>query len=201
MPSDPVLSARGLRRLLVGPLDLDVAPNESVCITGPSGSGKTLLLRALADLDPHDGAVLLDGVEQRAVPAPQWRRKVALLGAESRWWAPRVGDHFPSGTLGPVADVGFGAEVAGWDIERLSSGERQRLALLRVLALDPRVLLLDEPTANLDDDNAARVERLIEQWRRGDGRGVIWVSHDRGQVRRVCDRHLELDDGRWKPAA
>jgi ABC-type transport system involved in cytochrome c biogenesis ATPase subunit len=67
MPSS-LLSVRGLKRLLVGPLDLDLAPGAAVCISGPSGSGKTLLLRAIADLDPHGGSVTLAGAAQQSVP-------------------------------------------------------------------------------------------------------------------------------------
>jgi ABC-type sugar transport system ATPase subunit len=70
----------------------------------------------------------------------------------------------------------------------------------RLLAVEPRVLLLDEPTANLDETNAARVERLVADWRRGSGGAVLWISHSLDQVRRVADRHLVLEGGRWKAA-
>jgi ABC-type iron transport system FetAB ATPase subunit len=201
MPSDSaLLRVRDLSRPQLGPLDLDLAAGERLCITGPSGAGKSLLLRALADLDPHDGEVWLDGADCLSMPAPDWRRQVALLAAESQWWAPRVGDHFPPGVDAGLQRLGFEPSAADWEIERLSSGEKQRLALARLLAQDPRVLLLDEPTANLDEANAAKVESLIGGWMKGGTRGVIWVSHDMEQVRRIADRHLQMEGGLWTAA-
>ncbi len=193
----PFFHARGLRRDQLGPLDLDLATGECLCVTGPSGAGKTMLLRSLADLDPHEGEVTLDGASQASIAPAEWRRRVALLPAESRWWAPRVADHFPRGLAANLEAVGFGDGVGAWEIARLSSGERQRIALLRVLALEPEVLLLDEPTANLDDANAARVESMLGEWCRHGRRALVWVSHDRAQVARVCVRHLTMEAGRW----
>lgn len=192
-----LLTARGLTSPPLGPVDLDLAAGECLCITGPSGAGKSLLLRALADLDPHDGTVTLDGVEQAAVPAATWRQRVMLLPPDSHWWAERVCDHFPADADLRLDELGFAASTCDWTVEHLSSGEKQRLALLRVLAHGPTVLLLDEPTANLDDANAARVEQLVTDWLGHDGRAALWVSHDLEQVARVGDRHLRLEEGRW----
>ena len=76
----------------------------------------------------------------------------------------------------------------------------ERLALARVLALGPRVLLLYEPTANLDAANTARVERVIGEWLAQDGRGVLWVSHDAAQLARVAHVRCALNEGRWTAA-
>ena len=79
-----LLSIRDLRRLhLAASFDLDAG--ECVAVRGPSGSGKTQLLRAIADLDPNEGTVLLDGTPRETVPAPAWRRLVAYLPAEPGW--------------------------------------------------------------------------------------------------------------------
>lgn len=196
-----LLSARGLHRLGISPIDFDLPDGGCLGISGPSGVGKTVLLRMLADLDPHEGDVLLNGRSQQDTPPCEWRRQVTLLAAESQWWAPRVRDHFADGEVPLLEELGFEKNPADWEIERLSSGERERLALARVLALEPRVLLLDEPTANLDDRNSARVERLIAEWRRGEKRAVVWVSHDRDQLGRVADQRLHLEDGEWSTAA
>ncbi|MEJ2677085.1 MAG: ATP-binding cassette domain-containing protein, partial [Acidihalobacter sp.] len=91
------------------------------------------------------------------------------------------------------------AEALDWEVARCSSGERQRLALLRSLALAPRVLLLDEPTANLDADSRGRVETLVDKFR-GEGGAVLWVTHDPEQALRVAGRRLELAKGGLSPA-
>lgn len=192
-----------LRNLTVGALDamsVTVAPGEVLCLTGASGSGKTRLLRAIADLEPHEGEVALGDHDQRALPGHQWRRRVMMVPAESQWWSDRVGDHFPAGC--PQAELetlGFSLEVMDWGVSRLSSGERQRLALLRSLALEPDALLLDEPTANLDPDLVARVEAWLLQHIRSRGMPVIWVAHDRDQVRRVADSHWRILGTRLEP--
>lgn len=179
----------------MGPLSLAVDAGECMCLAGPSGAGKTRLLRAIADLDPHDGEVFFEGRPSQRFPAPQWRRQVALLPAESHWWGDRVGEHFPPGDVPGLQVLNFGADVLNWPVSRLSSGERQRLALLRMLALTPRVLLLDEPTANLDPANIGRVEDLLTDYRRERGAALLWVSHDPAQIARVAHQVLRLDRG------
>lgn len=186
------LRIEGITILGGGPFHLRVKAGECVGITGASGSGKSLLLRAAADLDPHEGRVALDGVAAETIPGHQWRRRVGLLPAESRWWADRVGDHFETADERWLAEMGFEPEAMEWSVSRLSSGERQRLGLLRLLAVRPKALLLDEPTANLDGENVRRAERVIGEYRRMFSPPVLWVSHDPEQIRRVADRHLRL---------
>jgi ABC-type iron transport system FetAB ATPase subunit len=166
---------------------LTLEPGQCVGLTGASGSGKSLFLRALADLDPHVGSMFLDGVAAEQIPAPRWRRQVGLLPAESAWWHDAVGAHFGHVPPSWLGELGFDADVMGWQVSRLSSGERQRLALLRLLIQKPRVLLLDEPTANLDRENARRVESLLSGYRRQHAVMVIWVSHDPEQLHRNCE--------------
>jgi len=174
------------------PFDLDIQAGECVTLTGTSGSGKSLLLRAIADLDPHQGEVLLDGVNSQTMPAHQWRRKVGLLPAESHWWAEQVRQHFSSWSQSIIDELGFSAETAHWSIARLSSGERQRLGLARLLAQQPQVLLLDEPTANLDPDSTQKVETVIKNYAQRQAVAILWVSHDLLQHQRVADRQLQL---------
>jgi ABC-type iron transport system FetAB ATPase subunit len=189
------LQIKELARPMLGPVNLSVNEGECLCITGPSGGGKSLLLRAIADLDPHDGVVLLDGVPAADIAPEAWRRQVALLPPESNWWLPRAGDHFHNGMPVPLSQLGLDDAILKQPVSRLSSGERQRLALLRLLANQPRVLLLDEPTANLDPDNTRRVEQVVADYRERLQAAVVWVSHDRAQVQRVASRHAELDGG------
>lgn len=174
-------------------LSLEVAEGECVGVSGPSGMGKSLFLRAIADLDPHEGQVWLDEQEQQSVPAKEWRAQVGLLASESAWWAEKLAAHFTDIETEALQQLGFERDCLEWSVERLSSGEKQRLALLRLLMMHPRVLLLDEPTANLDPDSVKKVESLIREYRRQQGAPVIWVSHDLAQIERVSERHYHLD--------
>jgi ABC-type iron transport system FetAB ATPase subunit len=186
------LAFKGLQTLHLGPLSLELK-ERCTTLSGPSGSGKTLLLRAIADLDPHEGEALLDGVGQRQLPPPQWRRRVAYLPAESHWWAERVGTHFNGVDGALLQALGFDAEALDWQVSRLSSGERQRLALARLLALQPRALLLDEPTANLDAASRQRTEAVILDYLERNDALALWVTHDPEQGRRIGVRRLRIE--------
>ncbi|SFD88641.1 ABC transporter [Thiohalospira halophila DSM 15071] len=189
------LNARGLTTARIGPLELALAIGECIGLAGPSGSGKTQLLRALADLDARQGALALDGVPADDVEPTEWRRRVGLLPAEPVWWAETVGAHFPLDTDPPLAALGLNRAILQRAPSTCSTGERQRLALARLLARDPQVLLLDEPTANLDAASAGRVVECIRE-RRDTGVAVLWVAHDEAELGRVADRRLTLVDGR-----
>lgn len=131
-------------------------------------------------------------MDQRAVSGHAWRAAVMMVPAESQWWADSVGEHFPSGHPDGLAALGFGPEVMAWQVSRLSSGEKQRLALLRAVAHQPRALLLDEPTANLDAETTARVEGWLTELACARRWPVLWVAHDMAQIARVADRHLRI---------
>lgn len=180
----------------VGPVDLVIAEGECVCLHGASGSGKSLLLRAIADLDEHTGEVFLDQVACNSLQADTWRSRVMLIGAESHWWAPSVGEHFPdSFDYAQLSQLGLPIDALSWEVSRCSTGERQRLALLRALARHPAALLLDEPTGNLDETSTAQVETLLADYRNTHAAPVLWVSHDPGQGARVAQRRFLLMDG------
>ncbi len=184
-----------LRHAGVDARDVTFAAGSCTAIHGASGSGKTLLLRAIADLDEAEGEVWLEEHARSAMSGPQWRRKVVYVAAESQWWGSRVREHAAEWPAASLEALGFGPDVLDFEIQRLSSGERQRLAVVRALANAPAALLLDEPTANLDQANAMRVERLIEDWRRRTGGCVIWVSHDPAQRARVASVQHEIRSG------
>jgi len=192
----PRLTIDALQTQHVGPVTLALEAGESLAISGPSGAGKSLLLRAVVDLDPHTGAVALDGRECQSYPAPEWRKRIGLLAAESQWWLERIGDHMPEVSGERLAQLGLPEDALTWQVTRCSTGERQRLALLRLLTNQPQVLLLDEPTASLDATSIAQVEALIERYRRERGAAVLWVSHDPQQIERVSTRQLRLEAGR-----
>src|SRR5215472_4888131 len=192
----PILQVRDLRTNLLKPVTLSLSAGECVAVRGPSGAGKSLLLRAIADLDPSEGLVCLDGRDRSTIAGPEWRRLVGYVPAEPGWWADTVGEHFGEWTaaLAFVGDLGFPDEAKAWPIARLSTGERLRLALIRALMVQPRVLLLDEPTAALDPASVAAVESLITARIRA-GLAVLWVTHDAEQAKRIAHRLLVVDGG------
>jgi ABC-type iron transport system FetAB ATPase subunit len=175
---------------------LAVEAHQRVLISGGSGSGKTLLLRSIADLDPHQGELQLGDTRCRDMPATCWRQQVCYVPSESQWWGERVADHFGAPAAELLEALAFPEGVLDWAVRRLSSGERQRLALARALVLQPRVLLLDEPTANLDPDNTERVEQLVCSYCDEHEAAVLWVSHDPGQRQRLAQRHWAIEAGR-----
>jgi ABC-type iron transport system FetAB ATPase subunit len=189
------LRIEDLRRPGVNAAGLSVGSGDCCALYGPSGGGKTLLLRAIADLDEAEGEVWLDDLPRSGMSGPEWRRQVIYLAAESHWWAPQVRAHAAAWRTSDLAALGFEPSVLDWEVQRLSSGERQRLALARALAHEPRALLLDEPTANLDQTNTARVETLVVDWRRRTGGCVLWVSHDPAQRIRVADVQHRIEGG------
>jgi ABC-type iron transport system FetAB ATPase subunit len=175
------------------PISFEVAAHECLAIEGPSGSGKTRLLRAIADLDAAEGYVYLEGAERREVPGPEWRRRVRYASAEPAWWGVSAREHFPETAKLDrlLSAVGLEAGLLDRPIAQLSTGERQRLGLVRAIADEPRVLLLDEPTSALDTQAAALAEELIK-FQILAGRLVILVSHNPQQVKRLAHTRLVL---------
>jgi len=194
----------GLSTMLLREVDLTLAAGERVFLSGASGSGKSLLLRAVADLDPHRGEVWLDELPRSRLTPPEWRRRVGLLPAESHWWAETVGEHWRAPAANSPIEpllvaLGFDVDVSGWAITRLSTGERQRLALARLLLNQPQALLLDEATANLDSVNRERVETVLEDYRAAHATAMLWVSHDPEQRVRLGGRRLVIRASRLEP--
>ena len=181
-----------------GPYSIDVGPGECVGLTGRSGVGKTQLLRAVADVIAHGGDCFLDGNSCSSVFPPDWRKMVAMLPAESFWWYDTVGSHFdPEKGLSQydelLGKLGFSQDVMGWQISRLSTGERQRLALIRTLITEPKVLLLDEPTSALDKKMVDVVEEVLSETFSLHRVVCLWVSHDLEQLSRVAGRVLRVE--------
>jgi ABC-type iron transport system FetAB ATPase subunit len=203
VPAPPRLSLRDLQSPLAGPFDLDLAHGECAAISGPSGSGKSLFLRMVADLDPNTGEVALDGAPRAAMSAPEWRRKTPYVAAESGWWRDQVADHFAPERLAAAREIGRRVGLAGelfdGPVLRLSTGEKQRLAIIRALVIDPPALLLDEPTAPLDPDSTKQVEHILRE-RLKAGMALVVVTHDQHQAKRLGARHLLMRDRKMSPA-
>jgi ABC-type iron transport system FetAB ATPase subunit len=192
-----MLDAHMLHRLHLGPIDFSLGRGECVSVAGKSGAGKSVLLRMVADLDPHDGDVMLDDQPCSGMPAPRWRLMVTYVAAESGWWDERVATHFPPDTdfAALFPSVGIPAEAATWPVSRLSTGERQRLALLRALGPLNRVLLLDEPTSGLDAQSTSLVEAVLRA-RLATGTAILLVTHDPEQAARMASRHFVVQEGK-----
>ncbi|MEX2409515.1 MAG: ATP-binding cassette domain-containing protein, partial [Rhodovibrionaceae bacterium] len=124
--------------------------------------------------------------------------KVSYVAATPGWWAETVGGHFRPEDRDIAAALlprlKLPSAAMGWGIERLSTGEGLRVALARALVQQPRVLLLDEPTAALDAESTAAVEGLLHE-RVGDGLSLLFATHDRQQARRLAQRCLAVAKG------
>lgn len=203
-PSPAGLSLRGVGSDLIGPVDLDVAPGQAIVISGASGSGKSLFLRRIADLDPGHGEVALNGRPRDQMTGPAWRALAPYVAAESAWWADQVVDHFQpthqAAAQALAARLGVNPRAWAGPIMRLSTGERQRLALVRALVLNAPVLLLDEPTAPLDPLSTAAVEAVLRE-RIAAGGILLMISHDAGQAQRLGAARYRMIDGRLEAAA
>ncbi|MHA2495758.1 MAG: ABC transporter ATP-binding protein [Candidatus Hodarchaeales archaeon] len=174
-------------------------------IFGPSGCGKTTLLRIINGLDEMtSGDIILGGQSIHDVHQLIWRKECPLIFQE-----PRLFD----GTV--EYNIRFAAEYhqipvvveqlleavelegfAGKDVSTLSGGQKQRVSIARALALQPKVLLMDEPTASLDDDAKLVIEDLIKSLVQKRGVTAVLVSHDIDQVERMAQSSIVLDRGK-----
>src|SRR5512143_3546741 len=131
-----MLSVESLSRLHVS-ASFELRSGECIALQGQSGVGKTILLRAIADLDPNEGTVKLDGMIRESMPAPLWRKQVTYVAVEPGWWADTVQQHFAAWdqAIPLVEQLGLPLTCGAWNIRRLSTGEKQRLGLARALML------------------------------------------------------------------
>jgi putative ABC transport system ATP-binding protein len=220
---EPLLTATGLVKVFgsgrtavraVAGVDLAARAGEITLVMGPSGAGKTTLLTMIgALLRPTAGRVVIDGTDVTALPS----RELARVRRET------VGFVFQSfnllETLTAAENVEIALNVAGvsgrpaheraaellvlaglgqrldFRARDLSGGEKQRVSIARALANRPRLLLADEPTANLDSERGREVMELMRRLAEDEGCGVVAVSHD-VRVEDIADRVLWLEDGR-----
>jgi putative ABC transport system ATP-binding protein len=178
-------------------LSLTIGAGSTV-VLGPSGSGKSTLLRLLNRLaDPDEGTIRFEGEDVRSVDPLALRRRAVLVPQLPAPVPGSVADNVAYGPtlIGTEVDVRRPLELAGLDgsfadreASRLSVGEQQRVMLARALALEPDVLLLDEPTAALDERAKEDVERTLAEL----PCSMVVVTHDRGQADRLASRVVEL---------
>ena len=208
-------AGRRARAFHLAPLSLDIARGEILGVIGPNSAGKTTLIRLLTRVvRPSAGAILLDGRPLAALSASVLAREVAVVPQELPHAFPFTvaqlvlmgryphapGRYFESAQDRAVACAALDAtgvlELAELPLDELSGGERQRAVLARALAQEPRLLVLDEPTAHLDLRYQAEVVGLLRRVNRERGMTVILVAHDLNLAAEVCDRLLLLAGGR-----
>lgn len=180
---------------MANPISLSLSAGQIGMISGGSGSGKSQFLKALADLIEHQGEVWLyqseQGLSQQEQCPEHWRRKVMYFSAETAWWLDKISAHFNEPILGEtLAAIGLERRLFEQNPDQLSSGEKQRFALLRGLAYQPSVLLLDEITANLDPQSELWVEAFIKNYLQQHQACALWISHDPQQQARLAESKL-----------
>jgi len=199
LKTEKLTIARGGRTLLRG-FDLAVGAGEVIALVGPSGVGKSSLLRTLVRLDePAGGRVLVDGIDASELEPCALRRRVGLVMQAPVMLEGDVRANLAYGLEQPddavlaesLAATGLDAAFMTRAAQELSGGEQARVAVARALARDPVALLLDEPTAALDNVSAAAVEDLVRALATR-GLGILMVTHDEAQAERVADRRVEL---------
>jgi len=199
-------------------VSFDVAPGETVALVGESGCGKTTVALSLLHLIyPNSGHVMFEGVDLEAVSSKAqktWRQRLSIVfqnpyssldprmrirqivgeplttayGLKGRALTERVVKH--------LAEVGLGAEHLSRFPHEFSGGQRQRIAIARALALEPKLLILDEPTAALDVSVQAQVLNLLQKLQKDLGLSYLFISHNLATVENIADRVLVMYLGR-----
>lgn len=199
--------------LLIEGLSFALAPGEILGLVGPSGCGKSTLLKCIAGLrDPIAGRVTLNDEDPDGKNWPDFRKRVILVdqqpvllegtteeNLERPFHYYANAEEYPAArALSLLNRVRIGISKLKQSATELSVGEQQRVCLIRALLLEPSVLLLDEPTAALDELSGMAVEGLLREEVAKRRAAAIIVTHDRGQIRRICDREIRLEA--YRPA-
>lgn len=176
-------------------INLNVAPGEFKLITGPSGCGKSTLLKIIASLlSPSAGQILFGGQDINTLTPEAYRQQVSDRAQTPALFGDTVYDNFifpwqirgqqpdPDRFLGQLTRFGLAEDTLSKSINELSGGEKQRVSLIRNLQFLPKVLLLDEITSALDEQNKGNVNEIIHQYVRDEQVAVLWVTHDKDEI-------------------
>jgi iron complex transport system ATP-binding protein len=211
----PASAERGARPFAIATLSFEISAGEIIGVIGPNSSGKTTLIRLLTRvLEPAAGEICFEGLPVRRLSRTDLARRVAVVPQGMLPQLPFTvgelvlmgryphdpGRYFESPRDRAVAREAMDAtgvlELADMPFEHLSGGERQRAVLARALAQEPRLLVLDEPTAHLDLRYQVEAAALLRRLNRERGTTILLVSHDLNLAAEVCDRLLLLHGGR-----
>jgi putative ABC transport system ATP-binding protein len=186
-------------------LDLSISSGGITTLLGPSGSGKTSLLRLLNRLDePDSGKIYYKDQPIISYDVQTLRREVGMVFQRQELFEGTVKDNvlFGPGLHGMEVDleeildrVGLAADARDRDVATLSGGQAQKVVIARALAVDPGVLLLDEPTANLDPTSTLQIEEVVTHLSRELGLTCVFVTHNVEQAKRVGDSAVVLIEG------
>ena len=194
-------------RILFENFNLVINHNEIVGLTGGSGSGKSTILRIVVDLlTPESGNIIVLGRPISDWDPQELRRNVILVPQESQmfsgtvrdnlvWGLSKLGESIDDDSLNDIlSEVKLDSLKLDDDAFNLSGGEKQRIAIARALVMNPAALLLDEPTASLDEESALAVENVLSDVTRKRQIGILIVTHNKEQAHRFTSRIIEMEN-------
>ncbi len=205
MASSPLLAVQHVSyqsggQSILTDISLEVNAGECRLITGPSGCGKSTLLKIIGGLlTPDNGTLLLSGRESAAFTPEAWRQAVGYCTQTPALFGDTVYDNlaFPwvlrqkkpdkDRLRADLASLNLPEDILEKSIQSLSGGEKQRVSLIRNLQFLPQVLLLDEITSALDEENKQTVHKLIARLVKEQNLGVLWVTHDTSELHELGD--------------
>lgn len=205
MESNAILQLTGVgyrigERQVLNDINFSIAPGEFKLITGPSGCGKSTLLKIIASLlSPSEGTIQFKGRDYTSLSPEQYRQQVSYCAQTPALFGETVYDNLifpwqirdkrtePDTFLGFLTRFGLPEETLSKSINDLSGGEKQRISLIRNLQFLPDVLLLDEITSALDEENKHNVNDIIHRYVREKNIAVLWVTHDKDEIEHADD--------------
>lgn len=202
----------GQAQRVIDHVSLDIAPGETIALVGPSGSGKTTLTNLVARFfDPTEGVILLDGTDLRDIDVASYRRLLGIVEQDTFLFDGSIAENIAYAERGAThSQIEHAARIAnahefisrldkGYDTligergVRLSGGQRQRIAFARAVLADPRILILDEATSNLDSESEQAIQRSLEGLLKG--RTTLVIAHRLSTIRNAS-RIVVLEQGR-----
>lgn len=189
------------------PISFTIKKGQFITIIGPSGAGKSSLLNLFNRLkEPTEGVMTYKGSDIREYPIPELRRNIGMVFQSPNLFPGTVEDNIKYGpelkgewdsSKGPelLKLVQLPEDYVTREVDHLSGGEKQRVAMIRTLANEPKVLLLDEPTSALDERTIEELEKVLLDLSQ-EGKTILMVTHDLEQAERLGQRTLFLKDGK-----